>query len=103
MQSVWYNGIVQKLITKGDSCHDHCITEQHKRVVSLSRVHSEIISKHHVGKLLKKCNGTKEKGGPAITLLRYKLGNIIVGKSMYMQQKIGSFKEEFSKNTSIGS
>ena len=56
-------------------------------------------SKHHIGKLLKKCNGTKEKGVPAITLLRYKLGNIFVGKSMYMQQKIGSFKEAFSKNT----
>ena len=56
-------------------------------------------SKHHVGKILKKCNGTKEKGVPAISILRYKLGNIFVGRSMYMQQRSGSFKESFSKNT----
>ena len=41
----------------------------------------------------------KEKGVPAISLLRYKLGNIFVGRSMYMQQRSGSFKEGFSKNT----
>ena len=56
-------------------------------------------SKHHVGKILKKCNGTKEKGVPAISILKYKLGNIFVGRSMYMQQRSGSFKEDFSKNT----
>ncbi len=56
-------------------------------------------SKHRIGTILKKCNGTKEKGVPAISLLRYKLGNIFVGRSMYMQQRTGSFKESFSKNT----
>lgn len=56
-------------------------------------------SKHHVGKILKQCNGAKEKGVPAVSLLRYKLGNIFVGRSMYMQQRTGSFKESFSKNT----
>ena len=56
-------------------------------------------SNHHVGIILKKCNGTKEKGVPSISLLRYKLGNIFVGRSMYMQQRTGSFKEDFSKNT----
>lgn len=56
-------------------------------------------SNHHVGMILKKCNGTKEKGVPSISLLRYKLGNIFVGRSMYMQQRTGSFKEDFSKNT----
>ena len=54
-------------------------------------------SNHHVGIILKKCNGTKEKGVPSISLLRYKLGNIFVGRSMYMQQRTGSFKEDFSK------
>ena len=54
---------------------------------------------YKVGSLLKKCNGTKEKGVPAISLLRYKLSNIFVGRSMYMQQRTGSFKENFSKNT----
>ena len=56
-------------------------------------------SNHHVGMILKKCNGTKEKGIPSISLLRYKLGNIFTGRSMYMQQRTGSFKEAFSKNT----
>lgn len=57
------------------------------------------LSKHHVGKLLARCNGLKEKGVSPISLLRYKLSNIFVGRSMYMQQRTGSFKEGFSKNT----
>lgn len=56
-------------------------------------------SSHKVGSLLKKCNGTKEKGVPAISLLRYKLSNVFAQRSMYMQQRTGSFKEDFSKNT----
>jgi len=56
-------------------------------------------SKHKVGKILKKCNGTKEKGVPSISILKYKLGNVFIGRSMYMQQRTGSFKEKFSKNT----
>lgn len=59
----------------------------------------KFFAKHHVGKLLKQCNGTKEKGVSAISLLKYKLGNIFTGRSMYMQQRTGSFKEDFSKNT----
>lgn len=47
---------------------------------------------HHVGKLLAKCNGMKEKGVSPVSLLRYKLSNIFVGRSMYMQQRTGSFK-----------
>jgi hypothetical protein len=34
-----------------------------------------------------------------ISLLKYKLSNIFVGRSMYMQQRTGSFQEDFSKNT----
>ena len=56
-------------------------------------------SKHHVGKLLARCNGMKEKGVSPVSLLRYKLSNIFVGRSMYMQQQTGSFEEAFSKNT----
>ena len=56
-------------------------------------------SKHHVGNLLARCNGMKEKGVSPVSLLRYKLSNIFVGRSMYMQQRTGSFKEDFSKNT----
>ena len=43
--------------------------------------------KHHVGKLLARCNGMKEKGVSPVSLLRYKLSNIFVGRSMYMQQR----------------
>lgn len=56
-------------------------------------------SSHKVGQLLKRCNGIKEKGVSAISLLRYKLSNVFVGRSMYMQQRTGSFKEDFLKNT----
>lgn len=62
-------------------------------------MYPEIFSKHHIGKLLAKCNGTKEKGVSSVSLLKYKLGNIFVGRSMYLQQRTGSFKEGFSKNT----
>ena len=41
----------------------------------------------------------KEKVVLAISLLRYELSNIFVGRSMYMQQRTGSFKEGGSKNT----
>lgn len=41
----------------------------------------------------------KEKGISPVSLLRYKLSNIFVGRSMYMQQRTGSFNEDFSKNT----
>lgn len=41
----------------------------------------------------------KEKGVSPVSLFRYKLSNIFVGRSMYMQQQTGSFKEAFSKNT----
>ena len=54
-------------------------------------------SKHHVGKLLAKCNGMKEKGISPVSLLRYKLSDIFVGRSMYMQQRTGSFKEDFQR------
>ena len=56
-------------------------------------------SKHQVSRLLARCNGMKEKGVSPVSLLRYKLSNIFVGRSMYMQQRTGSFKEEFSRNT----
>ncbi len=58
-----------------------------------------VFSKHHVGKILSRSNGLKEKGVSPISLLRYKLSNIFVGRSMYMQQRTGSFKEGFSKKT----
>ena len=54
-------------------------------------------SKHQVGRLLARCNGMKEKGVSPVSLFRYKLSNIFVGRSMYMQQRTGSFKEDFQR------
>ena len=50
--------------------------------------------------MLKKCNSTKEKGVPVISILRYKLGHVFIGRSIYIQQRTGSFKEGFSKTPS---
>lgn len=75
------------------------VSQNNTNEVALFDCIQRFFSNHQVGKLLKKCNGTKEKGVPAISLLKYKLGNIFIGRSMYMQQRTGSFKEDFSKNT----
>ena len=75
------------------------LPQNSKEEVALLDCVQKFFSKHHVGKLLKQCNGTKEKGVSAVSLLKYKLSNIFVGRSMYMQQRTGSFKEDFSKNT----
>ena len=52
-----------------------------------------------IGNLLRKCNAQKEKGIPILDIFKYKLCNVFSDRSMYMQQKTGSFKEAFSKNT----
>ena len=75
------------------------IPQNHSDEKDLVDCVQRFFSKHHVGKLLAKCNGMKEKGISPVSLLRYKLSNIFVGRSMYMQRRTGSFKEEFSKNT----
>ena len=52
-----------------------------------------------IGKLLRMCNAQKEKGVPVLDIFKYKLCNVFSDRSMYMQQKTGSFRESFSKNT----
>lgn len=75
------------------------ISQNNENEVAILDCVQRFFSSHKVGSLLKKCNGTKEKGVPAISILRYKLSNVFTGRSMYMQQRTGSFKEGFSKNT----
>ena len=75
------------------------IPQNHSDEKALVDCVQRFFSKHHVGGLLARCYGMKEKGVSPVSLLRYKLSNIFVGRSMYMQQRTGSFKEEFSKNT----
>lgn len=60
---------------------------------------SSFFSKFKIGKLLRKCNAQKEKGVPVLDIFKYKLCNVFADRSMYMQQKTGSFREAFSKNT----
>ena len=60
---------------------------------------SSFFTRFGVGKLLRKCNAQKEKGVPALQIFKYKLCNVFSDRSMYMQQKTGSYKESFSKNT----
>lgn len=60
---------------------------------------SSFFCKFTIGNLLRKCNAQKEKGVPVIDIFKYKLCNVFSGRSMYMQQKTGSFREAFSKNT----
>ena len=75
------------------------IRENHFDANNLIDCVRRFFSRHHVGRLIARCNGMKEKGVSPVSLLRYKLSNIFVGRSMYMQQRTGSFKEDFSKNT----
>ena len=51
-----------------------------------------------VGSLLKQCGCKKEKGIAFMKLFTYILCNVFRDRSMYMQKKTGSFKEDFSKN-----
>lgn len=60
---------------------------------------SLFFSNFKIGNLLRKCNAQKEKGVPVLDIFKYKLCNAFSDRSMYMQQKTGSFKEPFSKNT----
>ena len=67
------------------------ISQDSENEVAVLDCVQRFFSRHHVGKLLAKCNGMKEKGVSPVSLLRYKLSNIFVGRSMYMQQRTGSF------------
>ena len=75
------------------------ILPQDKDGQELFNAISTFFSTFRIGNLLHKCNAQKEKGVPVINIFKYKLCNVFADRSMYMQQKTGSFKESFSKNT----
>ena len=75
------------------------ILPQDKDGQELFNAISSFFSTFGIGNLLHKCNAQKEKGVPVIDIFKYKLCNVFADRSMYMQQKTGSFKESFSKNT----
>ena len=75
------------------------IIPQEKTGQELFSAISSFFSDFHIGKLLRKCNAQKEKGVPVIDIFKYKLCNVFSDRSMYMQQKTGTYRESFSKNT----
>lgn len=75
------------------------ILPQDKDGQELFNAISSFFSTFKVGNLLRKCNAQKEKGIPVLQIFKYKLCNVFADRSMYMQQKTGSFREAFSKNT----
>ena len=52
-----------------------------------------------VGELLRKCRAQKSKGFPVTQIFIYLLGCMFSPISTYMAMKIGTYKEEFQKNT----
>ena len=54
---------------------------------------------YRVSELLKQCNAYKIKGYPVIEIFTYLLSMMFSPVSTYMSMRIGSFKEQFSKNT----
>lgn len=75
------------------------ILPQDKEGQELFNAISSFLHTFEIGKLLRKCNAQKEKGVPVLDIFKYKLCNVFSDRSMYMQQKTGSFREAFSKNT----
>ena len=70
------------------------ISQNNENEVAILDCVQRFFSSHKVGSLLKKCNGTKEKGVPAISLLRYKLSNAFTGRSMYIGDPAATFLQK---------
>lgn len=75
------------------------IARNDEEQVALYDTVQRFFADHKIGNLLRKCNASKEKGVPAISIFKYKLCNVFVDRSMYMQLATGTFNEKFSKNT----
>ena len=60
-------------------------------------------SKHHVGNLLARCNGMKEKGVSPVSLLRYKLSNIFSEEVCICSSRLGLLKKSFPRTLFNGS
>ena len=71
---------------------NHCNDQQ------ISNLISRFLSDFNIGRLLRTCGCTKEKGIPVMVLFTYILSNVFRDRSLYMQQRTGHCKENFSKN-----
>ena len=99
-------GIVEGRVSK--ALKEMCLVDQEYFLESdktvgayLKEQGAEVVKfvRFKVGNLLRKCNAQKEKGVPVLQIFKYKLCNVFADRSMYMQQKTGASREEFSKNT----
>lgn len=75
------------------------IAQNNEEQIALYDTIQRFFTEYGIGNLLRKCNASKEKGIPVISIFKYKLGNVFMDRSMYMQLVTGTFKEAFSKNT----
>lgn len=82
MSLVWYNGVAEKPNNHRGIYAMSIVSQNRENETDILDCIQRFFSKYKIGSLLKRCNGTKEKGVPAISLLRYKLGNIFVGRSI---------------------
>ena len=57
------------------------------------------IKRFKIANLLHNCGALKQKGIPAIVIFTYMFNQMFSPLSMYAQMKLGTFHEEFSKNT----
>lgn len=57
------------------------------------------LHRFQVSKILKQCNGYKQKGFPVIQLFAYLVTLMFQPLSTYMAMRVGAYKEPFSKNT----
>lgn len=96
---LWYNGFDEKTITPWRACTMFIVPSEAGNKQEISNSISRFIHAFKVGSLLKKCNCKKEKGIPFMKLFTYILCNVFRDRSMYMQKKTGSFREDFSRNT----
>lgn len=96
---LWYNGFDEKTITPWRACAMFIVPSEAGNKQEISNSISRFIHAFKIGSLLKKCNCKKEKGIPFMKLFTYILCNVFRDRSMYMQKKTGSFREDFSKNT----
>ena len=96
---LWYNGFDEKTITPWRACAMFIVPSEAGNKQEISNSISRFIHAFKVGSLLKKCNCKKKKGIPFMKLFTYILCNVFRDRSIYMQKKTGSFREDFSRNT----
>ena len=60
-------------------------------------------SRHHVGKLLAKCNGMKEKGVSPVSLLRYKSATFLSEEACICSNELALLRKIFQRTLFIGS